>query len=103
MKEAQSPIKQSSGHPLTWALPDTLTHDQAADAVRRVHQAWEKATPGQGVRIQGEALKRFDSSALAVLLAIVRDAQAQGRAVQLSGLPPALHHLAQVYGVEDLL
>lgn len=44
-----------------------------------------------------------DSSAVAVVLAWQREAAAQGLALQLSGLPPALVSLATVYGVAPLL
>jgi len=41
--------------------------------------------------------------ALAVLLALRREAQAAGRAFGVQGLPPRLRELASVYGVEALL
>jgi phospholipid transport system transporter-binding protein len=48
-------------------------------------------------------VSRCDSSAVAVLLEWRRAAQQRGVALKVSGLPPGLVSLAQVYGVMDLL
>jgi phospholipid transport system transporter-binding protein len=45
----------------------------------------------------------LDSSALALLLAWLREAKAAGRAVAFANLPEALRTIARLYGVEDLL
>ncbi len=45
----------------------------------------------------------LDSSLLAVLIAWMRDAKAQGRALSFSRLPQDLRTLAQLYGVAQLL
>ena len=44
-----------------------------------------------------------DSSAVAVVLAWQREAQARGARLQLTGLPAGLVSLASVYGVSSLL
>jgi phospholipid transport system transporter-binding protein len=49
------------------------------------------------------AVRTCDSSAVAVVLAWQREAQARGAQLQLSGLPPGLASLATVYGVAPLL
>jgi phospholipid transport system transporter-binding protein len=49
------------------------------------------------------AVRTCDSSAVAVVLAWQREAQARGAQLQLSGLPAALASLATVYGVAPLL
>ena len=48
-------------------------------------------------------LTQFDSSALAVLLAWQRAAQARGAAFEILNLPAGLASLAQAYGVDTLL
>ncbi|WP_168795393.1 STAS domain-containing protein [Paraburkholderia aromaticivorans] len=48
-------------------------------------------------------LAQFDSSALAVLLAWQRAAQARGAAFEIVNLPAGLASLAQAYGVDILL
>lgn len=48
-------------------------------------------------------LTQFDSSALAVLLAWKRAAQARGAAFGIVNLPAGLASLAQAYGVDSLV
>jgi phospholipid transport system transporter-binding protein len=48
-------------------------------------------------------VSRCDSSAVAVLLEWQRTAAQHGVTLKVSGLPPGLVSLAQVYGVADLL
>jgi phospholipid transport system transporter-binding protein len=45
----------------------------------------------------------LDSSALALLLAWLREARAAGRSLVFANLPAALKTIARLYGVEDLL
>ena len=45
----------------------------------------------------------LDSSALALLLAWLREARAGGRAVAFANLPESLQTIARLYGVQDLL
>ena len=49
------------------------------------------------------AVRSCDSSAVAVVLSWLREAQARGTPLQLSGLPAGLVSLADVYGVAPLL
>jgi phospholipid transport system transporter-binding protein len=49
------------------------------------------------------AVLTCDSSAVAVVLAWQREAQARGAQLRLSGLPAGLASLATVYGVASLL
>lgn len=44
-----------------------------------------------------------DSAALAMLFDWMRVAVASGRSLRVSGLPPGLLSLAQLYGIDDLL
>lgn len=78
-------------------LPATLTLDQAA--------ALGAALPADGSAwaIDASALREFDTSALALLLQAKRLAQAAGRRFEVSGAPPKLQQLAQLYGVHELL
>jgi phospholipid transport system transporter-binding protein len=54
-------------------------------------------------RFDLSAVKRCDSSAVALVLAWERAARAQGRAIELSGVPPDLKSLAVLYGVDSLI
>jgi phospholipid transport system transporter-binding protein len=49
------------------------------------------------------AVQRCDSSAVALLLAWQRVAHAQGRPLELHGIPASLHSLATLYGVDPLI
>ena len=49
------------------------------------------------------AVRTCDSSALVVLLAWQRTAQADGRAIEVSGVPDDMLSLAKVYGVNNIL
>ena len=60
-------------------------------------------TQDRVVLLDASGLERFDSSALAVLLACRREALALGRTLQVQGLSERLRELAKLYGVLDLL
>lgn len=49
------------------------------------------------------AVRGCDSSAVAVVLSWQREAQARGTALKITGLPPGLVSLADVYGATPLL
>jgi len=87
-------------------LPAVLTHDQAT-ALVKTFEAVLLAEPANREPVVADAgsLSRFDSSALAVLLACRRQAQAQalGRTFYVSGLPPRLRQLAGLYGIAELI
>ncbi len=84
------------------SLPAELTHAQATACLAQLHAALEQQ--GQGlVEVDAAALTRFDSSALAVLLDFHRSCVKAGRTLVVNGLPPRLHDLAVLYGIEGLL
>jgi len=83
-------------------LPAQLTHEQAAACSRMLAQAL-RAQPGGQVVADASALRRFDSSALAVLLDCRREALALGKQFAVGQLPPKLRELAALYGVAQLL
>lgn len=82
-------------------LPETLTQKQACQNLSALGAAL--ALDGAQVVVDASALRQFDSTALAVLLALRRQALALGKSMQLHGLPPRLANLARLYGVNDLL
>jgi phospholipid transport system transporter-binding protein len=83
-------------------LPAVLMHPQAAACRVQLVQAMA-ATQDRVVLLDASALEEFDSSALAVLLACRRQAQALGRSLQVQGLSDRLRELAALYGVQVLL
>lgn len=84
------------------ALPTELTQLQAADCLRDLTAGLQSST-GDVVALDAAPLARFDSSALAVLLACQRAAREQGKSVLIHGMPGHLHDLAQLYGIAELL
>ena len=81
-------------------LPEVLTHDQAAWVAGQV---CNMARAHTSLQIDAFGLKQFDSSALAVLLAALRQAALQQHPLEVIGLPAKALALARVYGVQDLL
>ena len=83
-------------------LPAELTLDEASACARMLAQGL-RSEPGKQAVADASALQKFDSSALAVLLACRREALANGKTFTVAGLPPRLRELATVYGVAELL
>ena len=83
-------------------LPADLTRGQASACLQMLVQGLRALTDKQVV-VDAAALQRFDSSALAVLLELRRESQAQGKKLSIQGLPSQLHDLATVYGIAELL
>jgi len=81
-------------------LPALLTHDQARAVATQVCNL-VRTQPL--LQIDASELTQFDSSALAVLLAGLREAAQHQHALKVSGLPAKALALARVYGVQDLL
>jgi phospholipid transport system transporter-binding protein len=82
-----------------FATGSTLTHASAKEAL-----AAGLARIAGGARgVDCAPLAQFDSSALAVLLAWQRAADARGAALEIVNLPAGLASLAQAYGVDTLL
>ena len=84
----------------TFALPAVLTHAQAQATAQALVQAVQTQPH---LTLDASALQQFDSSALAVLLAGVRAASAQGGRITVQGWPARAASLARVDGVADLL
>lgn len=83
-------------------LPAELTHAEATACVRMLAQALRSDAAPQAV-VDASTLRRFDSSALAVLLECRREALARGKTFAVSQLHPQLRELATLYGVGELL
>ncbi len=84
----------------TIALPERLTMAQASATLARLAPLLKAAVEPV---LDASALREMDTAALALLLACKRQAADQGRNLQLTGAPPKLRQLAQLYGVDGLL
>lgn len=83
-------------------LPVVLMHPQASACCAELVQAMS-GTQDRVLMLDASPLTEFDSSALAVLLACKRQAQALGRRLQVQGLSESLCELATLYGVLEWL
>lgn len=82
-------------------MPAEVTHAQAGPLREALGR---QARTGTGdLVVDASALRRFDSSVLALLLALRRDGAAVGRGFAVRALPQRLRSLAVVYGVAELL
>lgn len=82
-------------------LPESLTQSTATVCLKELGSALS-AQPA-AVVVDASALNRFDSSALAVLLALRRQAAQLGKSFAVEGLPSRLGDLARLYGIAGLL
>jgi phospholipid transport system transporter-binding protein len=83
-------------------LPETVTLAEARDTLRMLAQAVPRE-PDAELTLDAAGLKRFDTSAIAVLLECRRVAQAGGRGFAVRNVPAKLRELAALYGVDELL
>ena len=83
-------------------LPSVLMHADASACRAQLVQGMV-ATQDRVVLLDASGLERFDSSALAVMLACRREALTLGRSLQVQGLPDRLRELATLYGVLEWL
>lgn len=83
-------------------LPQELTQSQATACLAQLVQGL-RAQTGPDVELDASALERFDSAALAVLLAFRRECVATGKNFKLCGMPQRLADLAALYGIAELL
>lgn len=83
-------------------LPEALTLAEARDTLRLLKVSLERESEPLLV-VDGGQLRRFDSSALAVLLECRRLAEAWGKRFEVHGLPAKLVELAQLYGMDEVL
>ncbi|RDU95523.1 STAS domain-containing protein [Trinickia dinghuensis] len=81
-----------------FATGATLTHASAKSALA----AGLARIEAGAAAVDCAQLAQFDSSALAVLLAWRRAAEARGKALDILNVPDGLASLAQVYGIDAL-
>lgn len=83
-------------------LPTILTQLQASDCLEKLTLDVQREAEQQVV-VDAAPLNSFDSSALAVLLAVRRECARAGKLFAVQGLPDRLRDLAALYGIEGLL
>lgn len=85
------------------SLPQRLTQIEATAFLAQARAQVLQVGRGATLLLDASALQMFDSSAVAVLLALRRTAQAAGSVLQVQGTPPRLRDLLTLYGVATLL
>ena len=83
-------------------LPQELTYRQARACLTQL-RALVASSAGGLVELDAHGDQVFDSSALAVVLALRRAALQAGKQLRVQGLPPGLQSMAVLYGIDDLL
>ena len=84
------------------ALPEQLTMHVAGQVLGQLSQALA-AQQAPTVVLDAQALRVFDSSAVAVLLELRRQLLARSQTLQLVHPPTRLQQLVTLYGVAELL
>ena len=84
------------------SLPVELTQAQAARCLITMQEILSSDTATVTV-VDGAALARFDSSALAVLLELRRQCKSAGKQFAVAHLPEQLMKLAGLYGIGEFL
>lgn len=85
------------------ALPSRLTHAESPACLAACEAELRRTAAGEPAELDAGALQDFDSSAVALLLALARVARERGVELRLLALPPRLRELAVLYGVGSLL
>jgi len=80
-------------------FPISLTMQDAASGL----QPGLNAIRNGAAEIDLSRLERFDSAAVAALLAWRRTAQSMGLSLRIASVPTALQSLANLYGVAELI
>lgn len=83
------------------SLPATLTQSDASACLEQLTDGLK--SEATQVVVDAARLRSFDTSALAVLLALRRECARAGKHFAVQGLPQRLRDLASLYGVESLL
>lgn len=102
MSEAAAQVSGQAASSQLLVLPGELTQRDAAGCLRMLVQTLKRGGR-EPVLLDAAALTRFDSSALAVMLALRREALALGLVFAVRGLHPRLAGLAGLYGIAQLL
>ena len=88
------------------ALPQRVGHDNVGLLLQQLQQQVQAQPAGaaaETVEIDVSALQQFDSSALALLLALLRTTQHEGRRWKVVNPSARLRDLATLYGLDDVL
>ena len=83
-------------------LPEALNQSTATACLQALTAAMRGST-APAVVVDASRLSQFDSAALAVLLALRREATQLGKSFEIADLPQHMADLANLYGIAALL
>ena len=83
-------------------LPEQLTLQGAAQTLLRLKQLLAQQA-GPTVALDAAPMRVFDTSAVALLLELRNGLLAEGKSLQVLGMPERLQALVALYGVGELL
>ena len=85
------------------SLPSEVTHDTAIAVLEQLQRQLRLSGAVDVVEVDVAALRRFDSSVLAVLLALLRTAPQNDRKWRVLNSFPQFAGLVAIYGLDGLL
>ena len=81
----------------------TLSGALTMDSVGALHQQLKPFESGATLVMDASGVTRADSSALALMTTLMRQAREQHMRIDLKPLPQALSAIIQLYGLQDIL
>ena len=86
----------------TIRLPERVTLQEAVQVLDGLNRSLAQQA-GSDIVLDASGLQVFDTSAVAVLLALRRNLQQQGKKLSVAHWPQRLSDLVKLYGVSELL
>jgi len=84
-------------------LPAVVDHENVQAILEQGLSVLGKLSAGDQLSVDCSKLTQFDSSALSLVMGLVREAQCKSVSIILEKVPEKLRSLAQVYGVAELV
>lgn len=86
-----------------FALPTVVDHENVQAILEQGLAILRQLKAQDQLTVDCSALIQFDSSALSLVMGLLRQAQAVSASIVLEQVPEKLRSLAQVYGVAELV
>ena len=84
-------------------LPAVVDHENVQAILEQGLSVLGKLSAGDRLSVDCSNLTHFDSSALSLVMGLIREAQGKSVSITVEKLPEKLASLAQVYGVAELV
>ena len=87
----------------SFALPEVIDHENVQTILDQGLLMLSQMGSGDSLSVDCSKLTQFDSSALSLVMGLLRQAQPMSASIVLEKVPEKLRSLAQVYGVAELV